>query len=277
MANAEDNVCLDPLVVTEGERHAEYKRRRDEFIYMKVLAGAEQPYLAEGWQIAKKLKRQVRLRRKKPLSRQFEDKVWKLFYRMGYDCLNKGYEFTVTFRAADKTLRTKQIDVLAKDAETVVVGECKCSDDYKSRPLGKDISEIVGLKKPIAEAIRAHFGPGYKPKILWFLFTDKILWSQADKDKARSEHIKIMTEREIDYFSQLSEHLGRATRFQFLAEYLGGEKIPELMDVKVPAIRGKLGGNTFYSFISTPEQLMKICFVNHRTLLILWHCRRIRD
>jgi DGQHR domain-containing protein len=27
-----------------------------------------------------------------------------------------------------------------------------------------------------------------------------------------------------------------------------------------------LGGKTFYSFVSTPEQLLKICFVNHRTL-----------
>jgi DNA sulfur modification protein DndB len=64
----------------------------------------------------------------------------------------------------------------------------------------------------------------------------------------------------------LAEHLGRATKYQFLAEYLGGQKIPELKGVTVPAIRGKLGGKTFYSFISTPEQLLKICFVNHRTL-----------
>jgi len=70
----------------------------------------------------------------------------------------------------------------------------------------------------------------------------------------------------LDYFSQLAEHLGRATKYQFLAEYLGGQKIPEMRDLKVPAIRGKLGGKVFYSFVSTAEQLFKICFVNHRTL-----------
>ncbi|WP_315806507.1 MULTISPECIES: DGQHR domain-containing protein [unclassified Bradyrhizobium] len=75
-----------------------------------------------------------------------------------------------------------------------------------------------------------------------------------------------MTERELDYFSQLAEHLGRATKYQFLAEYLGGQKIPEMRDQKVPAIKGKLGGKVFYSFVSTAEQLLKICFVNHRTL-----------
>ena len=162
--------------------------------------------------------------------------------------------------------REKQVDVFAKDSETVIVGECKCCDDYKPRPLSKDIAEFVGLRKQFADAIRAHYGRDFKPKILWFFFTDKVLWSRADRNKAVAEKLNIMTLREIDYFSQLSEHLGRATRYQFLAEYLGGQKIPELTDLKVPAIRGKLGGRTFYSFVSTPEQLLKICFVNHRTL-----------
>jgi DNA sulfur modification protein DndB len=185
---------------------------------------------------------------------------------MGYDDLNKGHDFVIRYKAADKSFREKQIDIFAKDAETVIVGECKCCDDYKPRGLGKDIAEFVGLRKQFSDSIRAHYDGKFKPKILWFFFTDKVLWSAADKGKAEAEHLRIMTEREIDYFSQLSEHLGRATRYQFLAEYLANEKIPELKGVKVPAIRGSLGNRTFYSFVSTPEQLLKICFVNHRTL-----------
>ena len=234
---------------------------------MKVPIGAETPYLADDWSISKKLKRQLRLGKAKNLDRQFEDRVWRLFYKMGYEDLNKGHDFTIQYKAADGSRREKQVDIFAKDSETVVVGECKCCDDYRPRALSKDIAEFVGLRKQFADAIRAHYGRGgLKPKILWFFFTEKVLWSPSDKSKAIAEHLKIMTEREIDYFSQLSEHLGRATRYQFLAEYLGGEKIPELKDTTVPAIRGKLGGRTFYSFVSTPEQLLKICFVNHRTL-----------
>src|SRR5262245_14397700 len=266
MSKAEGRVPLAPLVATDGEKHAEFKRRRDEFEYMKVLPGGEAPYLADGWNISKKLKRQLRLAKPKNVDRQFEDRVWRLFYRMGYDDLNKGHDFTIRYKAADGSFREKQVDIFAKDAETVVVGECKCCDDYRSRALSKDIAEFVGLRKQFADAIRAHFGRDFKPKILWFFFTEKILWSQADKNKAIAEQLKIMTEREIDYFSQLSEQLGRATRYQFPAEYLGGQKIPELKDVTIPAVRGRLGGRTFYSFVSTPEQLLKICFVNHRTL-----------
>ncbi len=251
MLASTDSLRLAPLVTSDGERHAEFKRRRDQFVYMKVPIGGEAPYLAEGWGVSKKLKRQLRLAKEKALDRQFEDRVWRLFYRMGYEDLNKGHDFTIRYKAADGSFREKQVDVFAKDAETVIVGECKCCDDYKPRPLSKDIAEFVGLRKQFADAIRAHYGREFKPKVLWFFFTDKVLWSAADRGKAAAEQLRIMTEREIDYFSQLSEHLGRATRYQFLAEYLGGQKIPELKDIKVPAIRGKLGGRTFYSFVST--------------------------
>ena len=37
-------------------------------------------------------------------------------------------------------------------------------------------------------------------------------------------------------------------------------------NVRVPAVRGKLGGKVFYSFVSTPKQMLKIAFVNHRSL-----------
>lgn len=45
------------------------------------------------------------------------------------------------------------------------------------------------------------------------------------------------------------DHLGPASRYQFLAEYFEGQDIPGLKDTIVPAIRGKLGGKQFYSFV----------------------------
>lgn len=233
---------------------------------MKVPTGGEVPYLAQGWEIEKALKRQVRLQKSKLLDRRFEDYVWKLFYRMGFDDLNKGHDFTIQYRASDGSLHQKQVDIFCKDSETVIIGECKSCEEYKPRSLSKDLAETIGLKKAYANAIRAHYGRDFKPKILWFYFTEKVLWNKPDRTKSESEGIHVMTERELDYFSQLSEHLGRATKYQFLAEYLGGQKIPAMRDVKVPAIKGKLGGKVFYSFVSTAEQLLKICFVNHRTL-----------
>jgi len=158
MHKPKDRLPLAPLVSTDGEKHAEFKRRRDQFLYIKVPIGAETPYLDDGWMISKKLKREIRLSKSKNLDREFEDRIWRLFYRMGYDDLNKGHEFTIRYKAADGSFREKQVDTFAKDAETIVVGECKCCDDYKPRPLSKDIAEFVGLRKQFADAIRAHYG-----------------------------------------------------------------------------------------------------------------------
>ncbi len=96
--------------------------------------------------------------------------------------------------------------------------------------------------------------------------TSNIIWSLPDRNRAAGENIQVVTEKELRYFTQIADHLRKAARFQFLAEFLGGQKIPELENVKVPAVRGKLGGKTFFSFISTPRQMLKIAFVNHRAL-----------
>src|SRR5215467_10316373 len=99
----EDRLPLASLSLSEGERHAEFKRRRDEFVYTKVPIGGESPYLTDGWKVEKRLKRQLRLARTKSLDRQFEDRVWRLFYKMGYTELNRGYDFTIRYRTADGT------------------------------------------------------------------------------------------------------------------------------------------------------------------------------
>src|SRR5208337_792537 len=101
---------LYPLASTDGEKHAEFKRRRDEFIYIKVLTGAEAPYLNDGWIISKRLKRQLRLGKAKAVDREFEDRVWRFFYKMGFADLNKGHDFTIRYKAADGSFREKQVD-----------------------------------------------------------------------------------------------------------------------------------------------------------------------
>ena len=98
------------------------------------------------------------------------------------------------------------------------------------------------------------------------MLTENIIWSSADKNIAEEHHVQIITERELRYYIQIAEHLGHAARYQFLAEFLNNQSIPELRSHKIPAIQGKLGGNKFYCFVTTPKDLLKISFVNHRSL-----------
>lgn len=130
-----------------------------------------------------------------------------------------------------------------------------------------EIEAFANLKRPLADAVRKHFGENFNPKILWAMATKNIVWSEPDRQRASDESISIFTdEKEIRYYAQLADHLGSAAKYQLLAEFFGGQKIPELSGKTIPAVRGKVGGQTFYSFVSTPRDLLKIAFVNHRTL-----------
>jgi DGQHR domain-containing protein len=73
----------------------------------------------------------------------------------------------------------------------------------------------------------------------------------------------MLDEQDLDYYENLVAHIGPAARYQFLAELLPGKTVPNL-DLKIPAIRAKMGGASCYTFSISPEYLLKIAYVSHR-------------
>lgn len=67
----------------------------------------------------------------------------------------------------------------------------------------------------------------------------------------------------INYYYEMLKQIGLATRYQLLGGLFHGQEIPE-MDNEIPAIKGKMGGHTYYSFSIEPEKLLKIGYVLHR-------------
>ena len=257
---------MGPIVSDPQKTKREAIWRKNHFQEVSVLKPLLDQYLEQGWEEVRQLKTKVRLRKLWPHDQRLENMVWYLFHLLGYPVLNSGRSFKVRIERKGAEPLYKQIDVLAKDDETVLVVECKSSAEISRRSLQKDVEEFANLKGPIANAIRKQFGLGYKPKIIWLFATSNILWSKPDRDRAAGSNINIITERELRYYLQIADHLRSAARFQFLAEFLKDQKIPEMENVRVPAVRGKLGGRTFYSFVSNARQMLKIAFVNHRSL-----------
>lgn len=256
---------LWPLIDKDADLRKEFRRRNPKFDQRRAKLEEVEALLAEGWQIHKRLRASVTLRREKKIDERLENLWWVLLYKMGYAELNAGRKFRIQFVRRDIT-GEKQIDVLASDDETVIVTECKACERSRKRSLQKDIEEFGALQGAIAASIKSFYGRDYKPKILWFFVTENVIWSDEDIARANAHNIKRVTENELPYYTQLADHLGKAARFQFLAEFLKDQQIPELAGAKVPATRGKLGGKYFYSFVTTPRHLLKIAFVNHRTL-----------
>lgn len=194
-----------------------------------------------------------------------EDRVWNLLYRMGYDKLN-GKRFTIQFDRDDGSRGRKEIDIFACDPETAFVIECKSRESRGRRSLQKDLLETVALQNYIRKSIYSSYGNAPKPKIIWAYATANVIWSEQDVARANDGNISILTENELQYLDTFVKHLGPAARYQVLGEFLKGQKVPGLGDVRLPAIRGKLGGETFYSFVATPRTLLKIAFINHQAL-----------
>ena len=265
MTNPAPTNYLRPIVDRQHQIR-EAVKRRNAFETKTVVESEVEAELALGWTRDKLGGKRIRLKRPKANDEKLENRFWMLMFKLGYPELSSGRQFTVLLERRGADPLRKQIDVFAKDDETVVVAECKASDKVVKRSLQKDIEEFANLKGLIAQSVQRHYGRDFKPKIIWLFVTENILWSHPDKQRALGEKIHIITERELRYYTQIAEHLGKAARYQFLAEFLRDQDIPELKGCTVPAIRGKLGGKRFYSFVTRPRDLLKISFVNHRSL-----------
>lgn len=263
---------LHPLLIAPSDPDdisplkSEFNKRNKTHNFKSVSRKNLDKYYNKGWEWDRKLKKTIRIKQEKDIDEQLENEVWCFFYKMGYPEMNEGRHFKVRYDRRGKIIDEKQIDVYAKDDETVVFVECKASEELKLRHLAEDIDAFANKKSYFAKTIDKYYGPDFKPKILWLFVTKNIRWSRIDKERAEAENIRVITDREFRYFDAVVNHLGPAAKYQFLAEFLKGQKIPELKDTIVPSIRGKLGGKHVYCFVTTPKQLLKIAFVNHRAL-----------
>ena len=256
-----------PGLLAGAELAAEYQRRskpHDEKIVqsqnkrsleLKVAAEEE-----DGWGVLKSGKTTVRVKRNKPEDRLLEDDVWCLFYRMGFRALNKDRLFSIQ---VGKT-NARQLDVFAKDDDTVFIVECTHAREEKAKSAQKLLDKIEAIRPEIIQAVHEFYGKEPKLKVKFAIATRNIIPRQADIDRAKAQNIPFITDADIDYFQGLTDILKTAARYQFLARYLHGEGVDGLR-LSLPATRGSMGGSKFYSFLISPHDLLKISYISHRS------------
>ncbi|RJR43374.1 MAG: DGQHR domain-containing protein [Deltaproteobacteria bacterium] len=181
---------------------------------------------------------------------------------MGFIYLNSGRLFKVPY--SDDYSLTQQVDIIAIDKETILIMECKAAETIKrNRSFKEAIEAIDGKKEGILNTFRKVF-PGSKHKVKFIFATKNYILQKPDIDRLLHFDIALFEEEEIEYYEELTTLLGPASKYQLLGNLFEGQKIPELSN-KVPAVMGKLGSHTFYSFSIEPERLLKIGYVLHRT------------
>lgn len=220
----------------------------------------------EGWLQYREYKdvRYIGVRKTKSFDEQFEDRIWCLLYSLGFKAMNNDRYFFIQYDSENSSL-TQQIDVLALDEETILVIECKASQQLKDGKFKAEIEAFRGKINGIRKELLKKYH-GAKVKFIWATQNYRI--SEEDRNRLKGssneEEIILFSEAEIKYYENLSKYLGTSARYQLLGTLFANTKIRNL-DTSIPAIEGKMGGYTYYSFSIEPEKLLKIGYVLHRS------------
>ena len=208
------------------------------------------PYKNGDWQVLKK----------KPFSDTFEDEVWMLFYNIGFKVMNATRDFKMSY-SKDMPELTQQVDVIAIDDDVCLFIECKATETLNNTTTWKETLEAwAGKYSGLVQEIKTKY-PNRKCK---FIFATKN-YILGPQDQNRIHDFKFLnySNENIKYLKSLSDHLGTSARYQLLGSIFAGEKVANI-NSQVPAIEGKMGGLTYYTFVIEPERLLKLSFILHR-------------
>jgi len=219
-------------------------------------------YISNGWYTVKENKNTFVIRTPKSHNKAFEDRVWTCLAKMGFEEMNGTSSLKLVYLASPK-VPGRKLDVYAADKETVIIVECKSAEELKKKNLQTIINDFITVKNGSAPFLQKLY-QGEKRKVKFILATNNIILSDNDKERLNSEYIEYFNQDDLDYYEQLIERLGQASKYQLLGRLFKNQEIPQLAN-KVPAIKGKMGGYTFYSFSLEPEKLLKIGYILHRT------------
>ncbi|MDN5204235.1 DGQHR domain-containing protein [Fulvivirgaceae bacterium BMA10] len=256
-------------LVSENELKSTLKDRKQKFDFETIPCASEEEkemvragYEVKGWEFDRYYSKSVRMKKLKAHHVLFENKVWKLFALLNFNFMNRSSDFKLPY---DKLTppNTQQIDVFAKDDETVLFIECKSSKKKGTSNL-KEVLEAWKTKKQGVEKSIKNLFPDQTLKKKFILFTENLELSDSDEKRLLDISGIHFDENKLDYYLNMYSQIGLATKYQILADIFAGTVIPEL-DNKVPAIKGTMGGHTYYSFSVEPDKLLKISYVLHRS------------
>lgn len=248
-------------LVSSDEAIKEFKTRSLEYTKFKVPVSEKEKYSTPEFTFLSESKKGCWFKKEKPKDEKLEDKVWCMFFKMGFTKLNQGRKFTIHW--SENRGDSKQIDVFCADEETALIIECK--NGYAKSSLKENIESFKGILPDIKLSILRAF-PNLK--IAFIYVTEGYTFSEEDDNRLKAIGRDTVPcyhfdEKTLDNYCQLVEQLGSAAKYQLLGLLFKGRTIKNF-DNKVCAIEGKMGGLTYYSFSMKPSQLLKMAYVLHR-------------
>ena len=254
------NTTWDRLVY--GDEVQRVKRERSvPYITKTIFASSLADEQADGWELLSEMKnpKKVKVKKDKPQDEIFEDTVWVLLANLGFTTMNRDQHFKMSY--GNNSSQTQQIDVFAVDDETILFVECKSAVKLTDGVFKTVIEAYSEKMKGLRAEASQHF-PNRKCKFIFA--TNNYILSHNDAERLKASEIIHFNENTLAYYQELVKHLGSCARYQLLGNLFAHTTIKG-MENRIPAIRGKMGGHTYYSFSIEPEKLLKIGYVLHRS------------
>ena len=245
--------------------HALYRARSKAIQTKSVHPNLVEEAVAEGWTVLKKGSSSTRLQRSKPLSGHFEDRVWSMLFRMQFEYLSGAGGGKLLLDPRNQSGPRNQIDVVGIDSELVLAIECKTSERFAKRPqFQEELAKLVAYRERLGKAANSQWPAGHKRQTALIFFVCNLQLTDNDRERAKIANVFLFDEKDLEYYEKLAAHLGPAAKYQFFADMLPGKSIPGL-EIRVPAVKTKMGKYNCYTFPISPEYLLKISYVSHRS------------
>jgi len=243
-----------------------FSRKKKDFYQQSVSHSQVEDFLQQGWEVAPngRMKTKTKIIKHKKTDVLFEDRLWRLFYNLGFGSMNEDRNLKLDFETA---YRPKQIDVIAKDEDNVFVVECRSSDSDEAVNARAALEEWFNKRDEIQKAVQASWGRkcGRINLVVAISSREKRPIDHEYSREIRDKNIFLWSAKEIEYIESLIKRVGSIAKYQLYSVLFAGKKQNSLI-FPCFAIKGKLAGHKFYTFLISAKRLLKYAYIHHRDL-----------
>lgn len=262
LTNSQIQEIKEHMANDEAMLTKRFKAKNTPYYTRSISINELEDYINEGWEEVSTSKFKAKIQKEKPVGVKFEDDVWCMFYNLGFRNLN--YDENLVIQWGDNPGDKHQLDVVAVGNEAIFVVECKATENLKPASFKKEIDEICRYKEGVMKALRQIYGSDKKVKFIFA--TRNYNFSDGCEDEKRLLDNKIFqfTDNTFDYVNSLIKSYRSTVIYQFYGLMFQHERINN-DKIRVPALKGSMGGHNYYMLSIEPAKLLKIGFVLHRT------------
>lgn len=246
----------------ETKLKSKFKSKNTSYDYLSIDLNEIDNYQKDGWEVITLLKKKAKIQREKDCGRQFEDSIWCLFYNLGFKILN--YDENLVVQWGPNSGDHQQLDVVAVGNDAIFVVECKATGKARSANFKKDIDNIYQYKDGVTKALKQIYGEEKKVKFIFATRNYRFPENSEDLKRLKEKKIYHLNENGYNYISNLIKAYKDSVVYQFYGLVFKDELINNER-IRIPALKGTMGGRDYYMLSIEPSILLKIGFVLHRT------------